>query len=99
MQILNNAELAFLSLLTYPKLAVKSIQLCANNANLFPSAIWPHISTMWNAFLTLLTKSRKEGIKLGKDAIAANLLEAIEADHITPAEKDDRCETMLKGDL
>ena len=96
MQILNNAELAFLSLLTYPKLAVKSIQLCANNANLFPSAIWPHISTMWNAFLTLLTKSRKEGIKLGKDAIAANLLEAIQADPNTPAETEARCEQLLK---
>jgi len=96
MQILNNAELAFLSLLTYPKLAVKSIQLCANNANLFPPAIWPHIATMWSSFLALLTKSRKEGIKLGKDAIAANLLEAIQADPNTPVETEARCEQLLK---
>lgn len=96
MQILNNAELAFLSLLTYPKLTVRSLKLCANNAVLFPKAIWAHLATMWDAYLMLLTKSRKDGIKLSKDAIAAGLLEAVQSDQNMPEETEMRCEQLLQ---
>lgn len=96
MQILNNAELAFLSMLAYPKLSVKALKLCANNAVLFPKAIWPHISLLFDAYLKLLTKHRKEGLKLTKDVVAANLSEAVQSDQYMTEEAADKCEQLLQ---
>lgn len=96
MQILNNAELAFLSLLTYPRLTVKSLKLCASNAVLFPKGLWPHLSIMWESYLALLAKSRQENKKPSKDAIAASLLEAVQSDQNIPEEIEMRCEQLLQ---
>ena len=96
MQTFNNAEMAFLSLLTYPKLAVKALKLCANNANLFPPAIWPHLSEMWQSYLATLTKSKQDGIKPGKDVLIANLSEAVVADRNLPSELLEKCDTLLQ---
>ena len=88
--------MAFLSLLTYPKLAVKALKLCANNANLFPPAIWPHLSEMWQSYLATLTKSKQDGIKPGKDVLIANLSEAVIADRNLPPELLEKCDTLLQ---
>lgn len=96
MQILNNAELAFLSLLTYPRLTVKSLKLCASNAVLFPKGLWPHLSIMWESYLALLAKNRQENKKPSKDAIAASLLEAVQSDQNIPEEIEMRCEQLLQ---
>ena len=96
MQIFNNAELAFLALLSYPKLAVKSLKLCADNAVLFPKVIWPHLAIMWDAYLNTLTLNKKQGLAVGKDIIAANLSEAVQADRYMTEEQLEKSETLLK---
>ena len=96
MQTFNNAEMAFLSLLTYPKLSIKSLKLCANNAVLFPSAIWPHLATCWQAYLDTLTKCKQEGTTPSKDVIIANLTEAVIADSKMPEELVEKCDVLLQ---
>lgn len=80
MQTLNNAELAFLSILTYPKLAIKSLKLYSNEAVLFPKAYWPHLDLMWQSYMATLAENRDKGLQVGKDIIAANLSEAVQRD-------------------
>ena len=96
MQIFNNAELAFLALLSYPKLAVKSLRLCADNAVLFPKAIWPHLAVMWDAYLNTLMVNKKQGLTIGKDIVAANLSEAVQSDRYMTDEQMEKSETLLK---
>ena len=96
MQTFNNAEMAFLSLLCYPKLAIKSLKLCANNANLFPSAVWPHLSLLWDSYLKLLTNNKGKGLELGKDIVIANLTEAVSSDRNMPNELIEKCDTLLQ---
>lgn len=96
MQTFNNAEMAFLSLLCYPKLAIKSLKLCANNANLFPSAVWPHLSLLWDSYLKLLTTNKGKGLELGKDIVIANLTEAVLSDRNMPNELIEKCDTLLQ---
>ena len=96
MQTFNNAEMAFLSLLCYPKLSLKSLKLCANNAVLYPPAIWPHLATMWQAYLDTLTKCKQEGTTPGKDTIIANLTEAVMADTKMPEELVEKCDVLLQ---
>ena len=96
MQTLNNAELAFLSLLSYPKLAVKSLKLYSNNAVLFPKAFWPHLDLMWSAYIDTLTANKDKGLAVGKDIIAANLSEAIQTDRNMPEEAVEKSDYILQ---
>lgn len=96
MQTFNNAELAFLALLSYPSLAKKSLRLCANNSILFPKAIWPHLAKMWEAYLLTLTKSKKQGTVAGKDIIAANLSEAVQSDKYMTEEQLEKSDALLQ---
>jgi RecA/RadA recombinase len=96
MQTLNNAELAFLSLLSYPKLAVKSLKLYSNNSVLFPKAIWPHLDLMWTAYMTTLSNNRDKGLSVGKDIIAANLSEAVQSDHYMTEEALEKSDMILQ---
>ena len=96
MQTFNNAEMAFLSLLKYPRLAVKSLKLCANKTELFPKGIWPHLWVLWDTYLKTLTDNKSKGIELGKDLVIANLTEAIVADRNMPEELVEKCDTLLQ---
>ena len=96
MQIFNNAELAFLALLSYPKLAVKSLKLCANNAELFPRPIWPHLALMWDAYLSTLASNKEKKFDVGKDIIAANLLEAVQSDQYMTDEQLEKADALLQ---
>ena len=96
MQTLNNAELAFLSLLSYQKLALKSLKLYSNNAVLFPKAIWPHLELMFGAYMTTLAQNRDKGLKVGKDIIAANLLEAVQSDRYMTDELLEKSDMILQ---
>ena len=57
MQTFNNAEMAFLSLLKYPRLAVKSLKLCANKTELFPEYAEPEQGDTWLAMSVLARKN------------------------------------------
>ena len=96
MQTLNNAELAFLSLLSYPKLAIKSLKLYSNNAVLFPKAYWPHLDIMWSAYMATLAANRDKGLAVGKDIIAANLSEAVQKDRNMPEEAVEKSDYILQ---
>lgn len=96
MQTLNNAELAFLSLLSYPKLAIKSLKLYSNNAVLFPKAYWPHLDLMWSAYMATLAANRDKGLAIGKDIIAANLSEAVQKDRNMPEEAVEKSDYILQ---
>lgn len=96
MQTFNNAEMAFLSLLAYPKLSIKALKLCANNANLFPQAIWPHLSIMWQSYLNTLTQNRDKGFNLGKDLVIATLTDAVISDRNMPSELLEKCDRLLQ---
>jgi len=93
MQTLNNAELAFLSLLSYQKLAIKSLKLYSNEAVLFPKTIWPHLDIMWEAYMTLLST---KGFGQGKDTIAATLSEAVVKDHYMTVEQVEKSDAILQ---
>jgi hypothetical protein len=96
MQIFNNAELAFLALLSHPRLAIKSLKLCANNAELFPKVIWPHLHLMWDAYLDTLAQNKEKKFSIGKDIVAANLLEAVQSDQYITEEQFEKSDALLK---
>ena len=96
MQTLNNAELAFLSLLAYPKLGMETIKVYAGGATLFPPAIWPHLSKMWEAYLNTLKTTKESGKKISRDIIAANLSEVIQADTNLPVDLKEKSDHILQ---
>lgn len=96
MQTLNNAELALLSLLSYPKLAIKAFQLYSNNAVLFPKAVWPHLDILFEAYMRTLAANRDKGLAVGKDVIAANLSEAVQSDRYMTEDALERCDHILQ---
>ena len=96
MQTLNNAELALLSVLSYPKLAVKSLKLYSNNAVLFPKAIWGHLDILWEAYMRTLAANRDKGFAISKDVIAANLSEAVQSDKYMTEEVLEKCDYILQ---
>jgi len=96
MQTLNNAELAFLSILTYPKLSVKALKLYSNNAVLFPKAVWPHVDLMFSAYMKLLMANKDKGFNLGKDIVAANLSEAVQSDRYMTDEALEKSDYILQ---
>ena len=96
MQTLNNAELALLSLLSYPKLAVKAFQLYSNNAVLFPKAVWPHLDCLFESYMRTLAANRDKGFAVGKDVIAANLSEAVQSDRYMTDDALEKCDNILQ---
>lgn len=96
MQTLNNAELAFLSLISYPKLAIKSLKLYSNNAVLFPKTIWPHLDLMWSSYMSTLAANKDKGLAIGKDVLAANLLESVQSDKYMTEEALEKCDHILQ---
>lgn len=96
MQILNNAELAFLSLLSYRKLTIKALKLYSGNAILFPKAIWPHLDVLFSAYLNTLAINKKNGTNASKDTIAADLLDAIQSNKFLIEEDKERSKQLLQ---
>lgn len=96
MQTLNNAELALLSILSYPKLAVKSLKLYSNNAVLFPKVVWAHLDLLWEAYMRTLATNRDKGFAISKDVIAANLSEAVQSDRYMTDDGLEKCDYILQ---
>lgn len=97
MQTLNNNDLAFLAMLGHPELTVKVLRLYAQKTFLFTEMFCPHLNAMWNEYVKLLGKYKKEyGFNISRDIIAAGLVEAIEGDARMPEELKDKCDTILQ---
>lgn len=97
MQTLNNAELAFLSVLGNPELTTKVLRLYASKTYLFSGVFHPHLNAMWDAYVSLLKKYKQEyGLNLRRDIIAAGLAEAVSADSKIPDELKTRCDSILQ---
>lgn len=97
MQTLNNAELAFLSIIAYPDLTNKTLRLYANHTKLFTEVFCPHLYMMWGEYLSVLKQYKKEyGLAVSKDIIAASLSEKVAADQNMPDELVEKCDTILQ---
>lgn len=97
MLTLNNAELAFLSVVGHPELTTKVLRVYAAKVRLFAEVFHPHLNMLWNAYCELLKKYKKEyGLNLRLDVAAAGLLEALSNDRTLPQELRTRCETILQ---
>ena len=83
MQILDNADLAFLAIIAWPSLTGKMLKVYAKGNILFNEFIYPHLAVMASAYIRCLKKAREEGNSPSKDQIAADLAEAVQ--HATMA--------------
>lgn len=97
MQTLNNAELAFLAMLGHPELTTKVLRVYAAKSYLFTEMFHPHLNLMWNTYVALLKKYKKDyGLKLSPDISAAGIAEAVAADTRLPAELKAKCDAILQ---
>ena len=97
MQTLNTAELAFLSIIAYPKLTAGALKLYAQKTPLFTQVFCPHLALLWDCYTKILGKHRREhGLKLSRDVIAAELAEKLQADPDIPEELTGKCDYMLQ---
>ena len=97
MQTLNNAELAFLSVLGHTELTTKVLRVYASKIYLFAPLFNPHLNVMWDAYVSLLTKYRdKYGLSLSPDITAAGIAEAVQNDLRIPQDLKQRCDTILQ---
>ena len=97
MQTLNNAELAFLSVVGHPDLTKRVLRVYANKTFLFSDMYQPHLNLMWNTYVGLLKKYKeKYGLALEKDITAAGLAEAVQADYSLPEELKKKCDALLQ---
>lgn len=97
MQTLNNAELAFLSVIGHPSLTRRVLKVYASKTFLFSESFQPHLNLMWNAYVGLLKKYKeKYGLELSKDIIAAGLIEAVQAESMMPDELKQKCDSILQ---
>ena len=77
MQILDNADLAFLAIIAWPSLTGKMLKVYAKGNILFNEFIYPHLAVMASAYIRCLKKAREEGNSPSKAQIAAVLAEAV----------------------
>lgn len=97
MQTLNNAELAFLSVVGHTELTTRVLRLYASGMFLFSGMTNPHLDLMWNAFIKTMKNAKTEGApRPGVDTLAADMIEAVQGEHRMPEELKDRCDGMLQ---
>lgn len=97
MRTLNSAELAFLAVLGHTELTTKVLRVYAAKTYLFTETFHPHLNLMWNTYVALLKKYKKDyGLNLSRDITAAGLAEAVAVDRRIPDELKSRCDAILQ---
>jgi len=97
MQTLTNAELAFLAVLGHQELTKMALKLYAKKVYIFTDMIMPHLGLMWTSYVALLKKNKeKYGLSLSRDMIAAELIEAVQADKYLNEELKNKCDIILQ---
>lgn len=96
MLTLTRPELAFLAVLGDPELTKSALKLYASGTLLFTEVFCPHLNLMWNAYIKLLTRCRKERLAPPSiDVVAATLSEEVQASGLAKELKD-KCDTVLQ---
>ena len=96
MQTLNNAELAFLSVLAYNELTQKVLRLTVEGHRLWTENFQPHLCVMWKEYMRLLKKHRREyGLSPSRDIVTSELADAVQGAKL-PDELSAKCDSILQ---
>lgn len=96
MQTLNNADLAFLSILGDRALLTQTLQMYSEKTYLFTENSAPHLCVMWDALTGLLRDMKRKSSSMSKDIVAAALADAVQADRDLTEELRSKCDRILK---